>query len=127
MRGIRNEVLLGAQQTGDPVGHLIERGRQRALLETPFDIGACAHVALGHAAGHGFESPQWPSDLTSQEARRQQAECQHDQPNERERQFDAEHGSMHRRHALGHTNRSFGTPVVDDRDTGSENLFTERL
>ena len=71
------------QQPRDPVGHLVERAGQRALLAAALELGARAQIAVRDAARDLLEPLQRPADLRRDQRARDQPEREHDQRDQR--------------------------------------------
>ncbi len=77
MGGVGDELALGADQPLDAVGHLVERGAERALLGASFDDGARREIAAGESLGGALQASERERDLSRDHPAGEQAEQQH--------------------------------------------------
>ena len=127
MRGVRHEPLLGADRTAEPVGHLVERARERALLGAALDRCTDLQVAGGDPARRLVQPPDRASELARDHHSGSQAEREHERADQGEAEDVAAHGAMHRRDALGYAHRALDAPAAQDRGSGGEDLRVQCL
>ena len=107
MRGVGDEVALRAEQPRDPVGHLVERAGERALLAAALELGA-RRVRSPCATRRATASrrPSGRPTLRRDQRPGEQAEREHDQRDQPEAELDALHGAVQRRDALRDPHRA---------------------
>ena len=127
VRGIRHELSLDAQQSDDPVGHLVERSAERALLAASLYLCPRAQVASRNPTRHLLQPPQRARDLRSDHGAGRQSEGEHDHGDQEKPKLAVANRSMHGGDALRDPHRSDGSAVANDRDGGREDLLAQGL
>ena len=115
VRGVGDEVLLAANQAREPVGHLVERVGERALLGRPLDRRADVEVAAGDLAGRRLEPAHRPRELPGDDRAGPEPDEQDDHAESGEADDGAAHRAAHRRDVLADHDRARGRAAHEDR------------
>ena len=125
--GVGDEVLLRPQQPPDPLGHLVEGARQRALLGAALDRDRGVEVAAGDAARRPVEAADRPRDLLGDQGAGDQPQQQDDAGQRGQVEDRGPHRAVDGGDALGDPHRARRPAVLEHRHRGGEDLGAERL
>ncbi len=127
MRRIGDELALGAERTCEPVGHLVERGGDLALLARATDRGALVQLARGDAPRRDGQAAQRPCERAGEEPGHRQAEQERDDADPDQRRNVLAHLVLDAVDRLGHAHRAGRSPCLDHGHRGDDQVLVERV
>ena len=127
MRRVGDELGLGPQRARQPLGHEVERARERALLPAALHRRARVEVARGDPVGRRAEPLDRPGDPACEQERGEQRGEQHREHRRPRCRRRAAHGVVDRVDALRQPHGADDAPAGEHRRGGGEDLRVERL
>jgi hypothetical protein len=127
MRRIGNEVLLAAKQPSHALRHLIERGRQRALLGAALDRCLGVQLSCCNSLGDLVESPDRPSYLLGDQGPGNEREGENHGAKDCQAEDRVVDRGRYGVHTLCDAHGSGGSPAAGDRDCSGEDRSPQGL
>ena len=127
VRGVGDEFGLGAERAGQPLGHEVERARERSLLAAALDRRPRVEVARRDAVGGGAEPLDRPGDPAREQVRREQGHEQHREADGGDPDDRPADRVVDRVDALREPDRADDAPCLEHRPRGREDVPVQRV
>jgi hypothetical protein len=127
MRGVGDELPLRLEHLPQPLGHVVERVRDLAVLGGALGLGPRLQIA-GLDATRGRREPlERPGQRPGEKPGEREAEHERDQPDADQAEHVAADPAIDRLDVLGHAHGADPVVALDDRDGREEQRLAERL